>query len=145
VVAAQAAPTRRGCLQLALLTSHPRVAGEPRIYVGVTPAARSTDTGGREPIRVQTLTIKSATLESARGFLAGLEAFQAELSEAEDGSYLVQITFSGGDREIIALLNALEDFVTHRNDGPVEVGLAGRSYELHPSSPGAPAIPAAGL
>ena len=37
---------------------------------------------------MQALTIKAVTLESAQGFLSGLDGFQAELLEAEDGSYL---------------------------------------------------------
>ena len=84
---------------------------------------------------MQTLTIKAVTLESAHGFMSGLASFDAELVEADDGSYLVQITLGGGDREIIALLNALEDYVSHRGEGPAEVGLAGRTYELHPAGP----------
>jgi hypothetical protein len=84
---------------------------------------------------MQTLTIKAVTVESAHGFMSGLGAFQAELVEAEDGGYLVQVTLRGGDREIIDLLNALEDYVSHRGEGPAEVGLAGRTYELRPTEP----------
>jgi hypothetical protein len=83
---------------------------------------------------MQTLTIKAATLESAHGFMSGLSAFRSDLSRAEDESYLVHITLSGGDREITALLNALESYVTRRSQGPAEVGLAGRIYELHPTA-----------
>ncbi|HET7127649.1 MAG TPA: hypothetical protein VFJ93_01070 [Gaiellaceae bacterium] len=81
---------------------------------------------------MQTLTIKAATAETAHGFMSGLAGFQAVLNEAEDGSYLVEVTLGGRDREIIALLNALEDYVTNRGQGPAEVALAGRRYELHP-------------
>ncbi|HEY1514232.1 MAG TPA: hypothetical protein VGF66_10810 [Gaiellaceae bacterium] len=82
---------------------------------------------------MKTLTIKARTLESARGFLAGLASFDAELHEADDGSYLVEITLSGPDCEIVSVLNALEDFVTNRVREPAEVGLAGRTYTLHPA------------
>jgi hypothetical protein len=94
---------------------------------------------------VQTLTIKARTLQSAQGFVTGLASFNAELQEGDDGSYLVQITLTGPDCEIIAVLNALEDYVTNRSQEPAEVGLAGRTYELHPSEsprPGAEALPA---
>lgn len=84
---------------------------------------------------MQTLTIKAKTLESAHGFLTGLAGFRAELQEAEDGSYLVQIALGRSDREIIAVLNAIEEYVTNRAEGPAEVGLAGRSYTLHPTDP----------
>jgi hypothetical protein len=82
---------------------------------------------------MQTLTIRAVTLESAQDFMSGLASFHAELLKADDGSYLVQIELGGRDREIIALLNALEDFVTRRGEGPAEVGLAGRNYQLHPT------------
>jgi hypothetical protein len=85
--------------------------------------------------QMQTLTIKARTLESARGFVTGLAGFNTELDEADDGSYLVQITLGGPDSDIIAVLNALEDYVTNRSQEPAEVGLAGRTYELHPTDP----------
>ena len=91
---------------------------------------------------MQTLTIKAGTLESARGFMSGLADFRADLSEAEDGSYRVQIMLSSGEREITALLSALETYVTYRNRGPAEVGLAGRTYELHPTNPPPQGVPA---
>lgn len=84
---------------------------------------------------MQTLTIKAMTLESAHGFMRGLADFQAKLIASEDGSYLVEIMLGGADREIIAVLNALEDYVSHRGEGPAEVGLAGRTYKLHPTDP----------
>jgi hypothetical protein len=84
---------------------------------------------------MQTLTIKAMTLESARGFMSGLASFQAQLLESEDGSYLVQITLGRGDREVIALLNALEAYVSQRAQGPAEIGLDGRTYKLHPADP----------
>ena len=83
---------------------------------------------------MQTLTIKATTLDSAHGFMAGLAGFEAQLVEAE-GSYLVEIQVGRGDSAIIAVLNALEDYVTHRAAGPAEVGLAGRTYQLHPTDP----------
>ena len=82
---------------------------------------------------MQTLTIKAVTLESAHGFMSGLAGFHAELLEDQDGSYLVEIALGRGDGQIIALLNALEDYVTQRGQGPAEVGLAGRTYRLHPT------------
>jgi len=82
---------------------------------------------------MQTLTVKAKTRESAQGFLTGLASFNAELHEAEDGSYLIEIILGGPDCEIIAVLNALEDYVTNRSLEPAEVGLAGRTYKLHPT------------
>ena len=83
---------------------------------------------------MQTLTINAVTLESAEGFIAGLAGFDASLVETTDGGYLVEISLGHGDREIVAVLNALADHVKHREQRPVEVDLAGRTYELHPSA-----------
>ena len=87
---------------------------------------------------MQRLTIKAMTLGSANGFMSELAGFPAELSKAEDG-YLVEFELGHGDQEIIALLNALANYVTHRGEGPAEVGLAGRTYELHPAGSPVPA------
>jgi hypothetical protein len=82
---------------------------------------------------MQTLSIKATSLESARAFHVALSAFQAELVEAEDGTHVVNIALTGSDQEIIALLNALESYVSHRGDGPAEVDLDGRNYKLYPT------------
>lgn len=82
---------------------------------------------------MQTLTIKAVTLESAKGFTRGLAGFDATLVETTDG-YLVEIALGQGDCEVVAVLNALADYVKHREQRPVEVDLAGRTYELHPSA-----------
>ena len=84
---------------------------------------------------MQTLTIKAVTLESARGFISGLGEFQAELVEGEDGSYLVEIELGRSDCEIVAVLNALRDYVSSRARGPAEVGLSGRTYKMQPTDP----------
>ena len=84
---------------------------------------------------MKTLTIKATSEESARGFLSGLTGFDAELLQGEDGSYLVEIALGGPDVEIVAVLNALEDYVSRRGEGPAEVDLSGRSYKLHPTDP----------
>lgn len=85
---------------------------------------------------MQTLTIKAVSLASARSFRDSLEGFQTELVESEHGTYLVNVNFSGGDREIVSVLDALQEHVTRRADGPATIGLAGRNYELHPDPPG---------
>ncbi|HJP59935.1 MAG TPA: hypothetical protein VJ865_08040 [Gemmatimonadaceae bacterium] len=84
---------------------------------------------------MQTLTIKARSEESARGFLTGLAGFPAELFESADGSYLVEIALDGRDCEIVAVLNALEDYVSRCGEGPAEVDLSGRSYKLLPTDP----------
>ena len=82
---------------------------------------------------METLTIRAASEESARGSCAALADFQTELIENETGTFLVTVTFSGSNREMVAVLRALEEHVAHRGDGPAVVGLGGQTYTLHPT------------
>jgi hypothetical protein len=84
---------------------------------------------------METLTIRAASQESARGFCAALADFHAELVEGERGTSVVTVTFSGGNREVVSALRALEEYVSQRGDGPAVVGLAGETYTLHPTDP----------
>jgi hypothetical protein len=87
---------------------------------------------------METLTIRAASRESAQDFCAALGDFRAELEEAERGTFLVSVTFSGGNREMIAVLRALEECVSRRSDGPAVVGVSGQTYTLHPTDPPEP-------
>lgn len=80
---------------------------------------------------MNTLTIEAATPESALALHRAPAGFRAELRESADGQCFVDIELRGGDREIVAVLNAVEDYVTHRNDGPALAALDGRVYTLH--------------
>jgi hypothetical protein len=81
---------------------------------------------------LQTLTIKARSTESARGLLDALSMFHPELVEGEDGGQSVVVDL-GNDRDIIAVLNALERCVSDRADGPVPLELEGRTYTMHPA------------
>lgn len=82
---------------------------------------------------MQTLTIKAKSEESARGFLRGLSGFSVELLEGESGSYLVEIDLRGPDCDIIAVLNALQAYVSSRAEGPALVDVSGHTYKLYPT------------
>jgi hypothetical protein len=82
--------------------------------------------------KMETLTIRAATQESARDFCAALADFQTELSEDETGT-LVTVSFRGSNREIVAVLRALEECVSRRGEGSAVVGLGGEIYTLHPT------------
>lgn len=84
---------------------------------------------------METLTIRAASKESAQEFCVALEDFRAELVEAEQDAFLVRVTFSGSNREMIAVLRALEECVCRRPDGPAVVGVSGQTYTLHPTDP----------
>ncbi len=81
---------------------------------------------------METLTIQAASRESARAMLAALSEFQAELIETVDGRCEVVVNLGRGDREIVAVLSALEAYVTQRARGPARLELNGRNYVMHP-------------
>lgn len=80
---------------------------------------------------MQTITFEAATAESSLALYQALGCFRAQLRETDDGRRFIEVELGGGDREIIEVLNAVEDYVTHRNDGPARVAFAGRNYTLH--------------
>jgi hypothetical protein len=65
--------------------------------------------------------------------LAALSEFRAELLEDADGRCDVVIVLGGDDREILAILNALERHVTARASGPARLELGGHSYVMQPN------------
>jgi hypothetical protein len=87
---------------------------------------------------METMTIDAASAETARAMIAALSGFQAELVETPRGNAVV-ITLGKGDGEIVGVLNALQQYVTARGDGPAHVDFNGRRYvmdvEPQPSDP----------
>ena len=80
---------------------------------------------------MEKFTIRAANQESAREFCAALADFETELVEDETGT-VVTVSFWGSNREIIAVLRALEECVSRRGD-PAVVGLGSETYTLHPT------------
>jgi hypothetical protein len=79
---------------------------------------------------MQNLTIGAASMKSARGFYAALTDFHAELIPGEVGGSLVRIDLNGSNGEIVAVLHAIEGYVSHRGDGPAIAGRGDQSYTL---------------
>lgn len=82
---------------------------------------------------MEKVTIQARSVSSARGMLRALSAFHAELVEADDGGAQVTVELSGGDREIVAFLNALERYINERDAQPARIELNGHSYVMHPT------------
>jgi hypothetical protein len=83
---------------------------------------------------METLRIRPRSRESAQGMLAALSEFRAELLESGEG-YEIVVTLGKdgrGDDEIVALLNALEQYIAARASGPARIELGGRSYVMRP-------------
>ena len=80
---------------------------------------------------METLAIQTASPDSARAMLAALSEFRVELVETAVGCEVV-VRLGRGDSEIVAVLNALEQYVTARGSGPAHLELDGHSYVMHP-------------
>ena len=83
---------------------------------------------------MERLTIHAASAESAHAMLAVLGTFSAELVAREDGGFEVTVELAG-DREIVDVLNALEQYVSSRSEA-ARVELSGREYTMHPKPDG---------
>jgi hypothetical protein len=84
----------------------------------------------RYDVGVQTLTVEARSLKSARGIEAALVGFERDLV-ADDGHYVVHVRLPAGDRGIVAVLNALADYVSERGT-TARINLDGQSYTLEP-------------
>jgi hypothetical protein len=75
-------------------------------------------------------TIHPLTRGSARGVLAALSGFHAELLESAEGCEVVVTLGRDGtdDGEIAAVLNALLQYVNGRGGRPTRMELNGRAY-----------------
>jgi hypothetical protein len=80
---------------------------------------------------VQKLTITARSLESADALFVALSRFHPEMIDGENGSHSVTIAL-GSDSDIIAALNAIEQYVTARSDGPARLELDGHIYTMQP-------------
>ena len=83
---------------------------------------------------MERLRIHPRSRESAQEMLAALSEFHAELLENAEG-YEVVVTLGRdgkGDEQIVAVLNALEQYITARAPGPARLELGERSYVMRP-------------
>lgn len=78
---------------------------------------------------MRTLRIEAASLGSARGFQKALTGFGCELHDDDTGYFSVEIPIQT-DRDIVAILRALERHVRERLEGGPRLGLEGRTYVL---------------
>jgi hypothetical protein len=81
---------------------------------------------------MEALTIDAASQDSARSMLDALTDFEPQLVETVDGGFQVVVGLAGSDRRIVEVLNALERYVTERDDGPARVEFEGHAYTIHP-------------
>ena len=71
--------------------------------------------------------------QSAQALYSALSSFQPELVGDDDSGYRVTVPLEGSDRQIIEILDVIEQYVTERDAGPALVELEGRHYTMHPA------------
>jgi hypothetical protein len=76
------------------------------------------------------LTVEATSLETARGLYSALSSFGPELSGSDESGYRVVVALRGSDRHVVAVLDAIEGYVSRRKDGPARLELDGRRYTL---------------
>lgn len=117
------------------LSGFPRRSGVARTF-GTINGLTAKRPAKAAPIgdEMERLRIHPRSRESAQGMLAALAGFHAELLESAEGyEIVVTLGMDGwGDHEIVALLNALEQYVTACANGPARLELGGRSYVMRP-------------
>ena len=79
---------------------------------------------------MQTISIEAKTLESALALYNVLFRFRADLRESDDGRQIVEVDLDGSECEVVEVLNAIEDYVAHRDSGPARIAFNGRRYAL---------------
>ena len=80
---------------------------------------------------MRSLTVAAKNLQSAEALHGALAEFDAELKQSEHNAYCVVVSLEGPERRIVDVLDALQQHVTDRNDGPARVDLDGRRYTMH--------------
>ena len=85
---------------------------------------------------MRAVTGEAKSLESARDLYNALFEYRPALTGSDDQGYRVTVELgSGSDRQIIAILDALEEHVRQRASGPARIELDGRRYTMHPDDP----------
>jgi hypothetical protein len=79
---------------------------------------------------MRTISIEAASPESAYALSAALAAFGPHVSEQAPGGPVVQVELTGGSSQIVAILNAIQEHVNARADGPTLIDLDGHSYVM---------------
>lgn len=80
---------------------------------------------------MQSLTIHAASPSTGRAILTALSAFETEMLQDGDGHCEVAVRLGRDDSEVVAVLNALEQYVTERANGPARVDFNGRRYVMY--------------
>ena len=81
------------------------------------------------------ITIDAKSLESAQALYDALSTFGPQLTGSREEGYRVTIDLVRSERQIGAILNALEEHARKQASGPARVEVDGRRYMLLADTP----------
>ncbi len=87
---------------------------------------------------MRALTVEARSLESARGLYDALARFHPQLGGSDEQGYRVTVELGSFNRQVVAVLNAIEEYVSNRDEGAARVELDGRTYTVHAAEAGSP-------
>ena len=79
---------------------------------------------------MKTLSVEVRAVDTAFGLCSALGAFGAEVVEQASGEFVVKVDLSDSRTDLVAVLNALQDYVIQRRGAPAMIDLDGRAYVL---------------
>lgn len=80
---------------------------------------------------MRAITIEAKSVGSARGLYNALIDFHPELAESENDHHCVTVELGTSETRLLDVLNAIEQYVTEANRGPVRIDVDGRRHTLH--------------
>jgi hypothetical protein len=81
------------------------------------------------------ITIEAKSLESAQALYEALSTFGPQLTGSQDKGYRVTIDLARSDRQIVAILEALEKHARQQASSPARIEVDGRRYTMHTQEP----------
>jgi hypothetical protein len=82
---------------------------------------------------MRSLIVEAKSLTSASELCEALAEFKPDLTGNEADGYFVLIPLRGPDRHVLAVLDAIQNYIESRSDGPARVELDGQRYTMHSS------------
>ncbi len=80
---------------------------------------------------MRSLVVEAKSLESAQALYSALADFHPELLGDDVEGFRVRVSFGTNDHQVIAVLNAVEQYVIERRS-PAHLELDGRKYTFQP-------------
>jgi len=82
---------------------------------------------------LRSLSIEARSLQSAQALYSALSSFLPELEGDDERGYRVTVPLTTNDKQVIEILDAIEQHVTERGKEPARVEIEGHHYTLHAS------------